>query len=167
MPNPSPHSPKMRTTDEIVARLNQIKADDFFGFESEDLVVCLPFEAARPWLKPDATADQWKEASAAPDAVRARVLDYLPFAVEKASTHRGLSASRSISHMRAWMWLLGDDEMLAFLNDDANYANYGAPMLMQVAEKYGATLNADDGFRRMAQGKACDPSGCDEGCGHA
>jgi hypothetical protein len=36
------------------------------------------------------------------------------------------------------VWLLRDDELLAFLEDNDNYLDYGRPMLTQIESKYGS-----------------------------
>ena len=88
----------------------------------------------------------------------------MPFACEKASGHRGISASRSIEHFRNWLWLLGDDELLEFSGGDNNYINCGAPILKAIADKYRFDWPDDDGLNRMARGEPC-VDGCVEGCG--
>lgn len=50
----------MRTDEEIIARIAEVDKRDFFGFETSDLVVRLPFEKAKPFLKDDAKAEEWK-----------------------------------------------------------------------------------------------------------
>lgn len=70
------------------------------------------------------------------DTVIAEMRDYMSFAWEKAYDHRGLSASRSLYKMQAWLWLLGDDELLVFAEDADNYVPYGTPILRKISEKY-------------------------------
>lgn len=65
------------------------------------------------------------------------IVDYLPFAFEKALGERGISASRSIAHFQNWLWLIKDDELLAFADDDDNYSEYGLPILEKIKAKYG------------------------------
>lgn len=154
----------MRTQKEIVDRIVAIKDSDFFGFEKGDLVVYLEFEAARPFIKDDMTAEKWAEVvkGSRKDPLQ-EIRDYLPFAFDKATGHRGLSASRSISHMRAWAWLSGDEKLLAIADDDAGYSNYGMPILIRAAEHLGAPF--PDQFAHMREvGAPCRP-GCEEGCG--
>lgn len=156
----------MVTQDEIVARLNdtKFKQDDFFGFQTSDMLSYLDFEHARPWLKDEATPDKWKTTPLTPEAVKAEIVGYLPFAWEKATNHRGLSASRSIEHMRAWLWLLGDTEALDYIGQDENWGQYGAKCLKYIGDRYGFAMPDDDAARRMADGEPCMP-GCDMGCG--
>lgn len=154
----------LRTDEEIIARLKDERRLDPFGFGVSDLVPLLPFEKARPWLKEGVTADEWRVDARDRYSVIERMRDYMPFAWDKALDHRGLSASRSITHFKEWLWLLGDDETLAFAEDDSNYANYGAPILKRVCERYGFPIPDDGAAAMMANGKPCEP-GCDQGCG--
>lgn len=127
----------VRTQEEILARMNEIKDDDFFGFETGDLVDYLDFEHAQPFLQEDVVKKQWEDRDKfTPEE---RIKDYMNFAWEKANNKRGISASRSISHMRAWLWLAGNQELLDFSNEDDNYAPYGKPILSKICEYYGLT----------------------------
>lgn len=130
---PAPEQP-VRSVAEIQARIRSYESADFFGTQRDDLIGVLPFAAAREWLKPDADPAHWNPESATPSAVKARALDYMPFAWDKANNRRGLSAGRSINHMTAWLWLLGDplaDEL------EGMYRDYGKPCLVAICEKYG------------------------------
>lgn len=57
----------------------------------------------------------------------------MPFAIEKAMDGRGLSASRSISKMQAWVFALGETDAINW----ERYADYGRPILRQICERYG------------------------------
>lgn len=127
-----------RTDAEIIARIRDLATEDFFGFERGDLMVRLPFAVAmaEAFLKPDAPEADWPLASRDAEALRVEIRDYLPFAREKCDDERGLSAMRSVNHFRAWTWLLGDDEAVAFLSDEDNYAPYGRPMLDYLTARF-------------------------------
>lgn len=88
---------------------------------------------------------------------------YLSFAWDKALDHRGISANRSILHIKNWLWLIGDEEALRFAESRGNYAQYGAPILKYVGNKYGAKMPDDERAERMARGEFCE-LGCDNGC---
>ena len=140
-----------RTPEEIVARLKEIEKTDFFGFQRSDILECLPFNAARPFLRDGATADQWAQYMKPRDAesIKARMLEYMPFAWDKANDCRGLSAMRSIEHMKAWLWLL-NDPLGARLDDLFHY--YGKPCLRAICEKYGWDWRQwDDGSWRNSE----------------
>lgn len=150
----------MRTQDEILAHIKEV--DSFLDFQESTLMEFLDYKNAKPYLKDEVTEEEWKKAQNLDPVWHIR--DYMPFAIEKASNHRGISAGRSIEHMRAWLWLLGDDETLAFADADQNYPNYGAPILKKICEKYQIEWPADNkALNNMAEGKECRP-GCDEGC---
>lgn len=126
----------MRTQDEIVARYEAKKGEDFLGVIANDLIPYLDFERARPYLKDGAQESEWNPWELTEESVRTELINYLPFAREKAEGERGISAGRSIQHFASWLWLLGDDELLAFAEDDDNYAPYGMPVIERIAEKY-------------------------------
>ena len=151
----------MRTTEEIIKRLDEIKESklDFFGFESIDLLTVLPYDKAKPYLKEDTKPEDWKPDACDDEAVKKRIVEYLDFAWEKAHDHRGLSASRSISHFSAWCWLLGDDEAFAFVTDEKNYPPYGAPVLEFLSKRFGHKRPVGEINDNMARGEACSP-GC-------
>ena len=89
---------------------------------------------------------------------------YMDFALGKAESHRGISTGRSLQHFEAWLWLLGDQDTLDYIQDDDNYANYGAPALKKICEVYNFSIPQEDWFENMANGKKC-ASDCFEGCG--
>lgn len=135
----------MRTEDEIVARIESIKDDDFFGWETTDLMVCLSFEKAKPYLKESVSAEEFANIALPRDreSVVARMRDYMDFAWEKANDGRGLSAGRSMSHYSAWVWLAGDD-----LGDLGEYNYYGKDNLRRICELYGWDADQwDNGVR--------------------
>lgn len=154
----------MKTLEEILAFYQAHQGRDFLGFAAEVLVPYLPFDLAKSFLKPEVTADQWTSKPIAEDAIREDMRDYMAFAWSKVDDHRGISASRSVEKMGAWLWLLGDEEMYALTDDDARYAQYGAPILKAISEKYEFPIPAGERIERMARGEKCRPD-CDEGCG--
>lgn len=128
-----------RTQEEILKRFN--KVDDIFGTQKGDLIACMPFDAARPFLNEEYVeeVEQGKETwEQSTDPVK-EILDYLPFAYGKAEGERGLSANRSILHMITWIWLTGDEEFYEKVNKEweTNYHSYGIDILDMISEKYG------------------------------
>lgn len=155
----------MRTVEEIASYYEARRQDDFLGFEAEVLLPFLPYDLAKPWLKPDSSPEKWgKQKSLTEEGVLETMRDYMAFAWGKALNHRGISASRSVTKMASWLWLLGDDEIVAFCHDEANYENYGAPVLKAICDKYRFPIPDDECALQMAQGLPCYP-GCDMGCG--
>lgn len=134
----------MRTQTDILKRIEELKASDFFGFESGDLVEALEYEHAKPYLKEGCTKEDWDKARPpySIEGARNKIRDYLQFAWGKANDERGISSERSQAHFRAWMWLACDDEMMARV-EATEYAPYGKPKLKVIEEHYGrATVNA-------------------------
>lgn len=132
----------MRTDQEILARIEEVESDDWLGFEQGDLIAALSFEAAKPFLKPEAEASEWKPASDPLEDLR----EYMAFAWDKANNNRGISAGRSLSHIRAWLWLAGEDEFLSRV-DLMEYSHYGKPQLRAICEHLGIDWTQHDDGR--------------------
>lgn len=133
----------MRTDAEILARIDAVKNMDWLGTQTNDLASRLPFDAVRPFLKDGVTSEQWRQAPRDRDSIIAEMLAYMPFAWEKANNCRGISASRSMDHYSAWIWLAGDD-----LGDLSDYEFYGKDNLVRICEHYGWDSSQwDDGER--------------------
>ena len=135
----------MRTQEEIVARIEAREADDILGFEVLEYVDYLDFEHARPYLKDEVTEDEWEGPRSLAE-VEDVMKDYMEFAWGKANNCRGISASRSISHYVAWLWLDGQAEMADTLQDD--YEFYGKPQLEQICAYLGIDHKQWDDGRR-------------------
>lgn len=133
----------MRTQQEILQRIRERENDDFFGYERSDLVDYLEYENAKPFLNDTTTKESWgKEPRKSPKDV---MIEYMPFAWDKANNFRGLSASRSMSHYISWLWLDGDDELWKTLED---YEFYGKPQLVKICGYLGLDSSKwDDGVR--------------------
>lgn len=133
----------MRTNEEIVARIEKLSPRDMFGFDTQDLVLALDYEHAKPYLRDDVKPGDWNPQPRDRDAVVAQMLAYMPFAWGKANDCRGLSAGRSIAHYMSWIWLAGDD-----LGDLTNYQFYGKDELRRICAHYGWDADQwDDGVR--------------------
>ena len=137
-----------RTDEEIIARIAEVKDRDFFGFEQNDLLICLSYSAAvscLPSVADDAPED-WEQESREVADVIDRMLTYMPFAWDKANNRRGLSAGRSMSHYSAWLWLAGDNE--GPLANILEYEFYGKDKLALICDHYGWDYSQwDDGIR--------------------
>ena len=133
----------MRTDEEILARIKEVERNDWLGTERGDLIEVLPFENVKPFLEEGVTEEEWTPLARDPDSVKARMLDYMPFAWEKANDCRGISASRSMSHFAAWTWLIGED-----FGNLQKYEFYGKPNLVAICERFGWDHKQwDDGER--------------------
>lgn len=120
-----------KAPDEILARIAEIEAADWLGFERSDLIEYLPFAQAKPFLKEGVTSEDWQPQSQSPIE---KIKEYMSFAWDKANGNRGISAGRSISHMRAWLWLAGEDDFLAKVGNLDDYEYYGKPQLRAICE---------------------------------
>jgi len=164
----------MKTQEEIMLRIDEIGDNDFLGFETTDLYSALTKANAIEMLirkNPDAESIEkdladYEQIYRTNEDIIEQMKKYMSFAVEKAVNHRGISASRSVAHYRAWTWLINDSETFEFLSDGSNYQNYGAPMLKYVAEKYDIPIPENQTFIEMAQGRKCQMciEGLEEGC---
>jgi len=129
-----------RTQEEILARLKTLAKSDLFGFQSNDLIEFLSFENAKSFIREGVTANEWLQET---DSVKL-IKEYIGFAWRKANDRRGLSAGRSMEHMKAWLWLDGKDELVEKMESD--YAYYGKPCLRLICNEYGIDWQAmDDG----------------------
>ena len=131
-----------RTQEQIVARIKSIADDDFFGWQTNDLMVFLDYDNAKEFLKDEITADKWAEVTADRKTPAQQIIDYLPFAWDKANNCRGISAGRSIEHMQAWVWLDSKDDLLAKIEGDYEY--YGKAHLVAISEQYGVDWRSLD-----------------------
>lgn len=132
-----------RSVEEIVARINEVQPQDFFGFEIADLVGALAYDDAKPWLNEKATPENWTPAATTPAEAVAAAQDYMAFAWDKANNCRGISANRSIAHMRSWLWLAREDDLLEALDSSA-YRFYGKPQLRLICTYFGWDWRALD-----------------------
>lgn len=154
----------MRTSYEIMVRISEITADPF-RFELDNLVLCLDYEHAIPFLKAGTTEAGWNldKISTDKESVTRCMRNYMQYAIEKAYGHRGLTATRSIFRFRGWLWLACDDELVVFAEDDSNYAPYGMPILKAICNKYNFEFPNDKEVVRMSLGQPCTEN-CEEGC---
>ena len=133
----------MRTDAEILNRIAGLKDNDFLGFETLDLLVRLPFDLAKDFLKPEAKPEDWKQAPRDRESLVKEMQNYMPFAWEKVNDGRGISAYRSMAHYNSWIWLAGDD-----LGDMNDYEFYGKDNLVKICKHYGWNyVQWDDGER--------------------
>lgn len=154
----------MRTQEEIVVRLTSDRPDDWGGFGTQVLVQALDWDHAKAFLKEGVTEAEWGEIppTATDETVTTAAAEYMRFAWGKAEDHRGLSASRSITKLTEYVWLLGRDDVLEAV-EEADYAQYGCPKLAVMCRMLGWAVPADPATQRMIEGRPCEV-GCMEGC---
>ena len=152
----------MRTFDDIAHYL--ARHNDLFGHAAEVLVSYLPAERAKAFCEEGTDLSDWKQSPLTREQILGEMKGYMEFAWGKVEDHRGISANRSIDKMKAWLWLLEDDDTWAFANSDEHYAQYGAPILKKICEQYQFPIPKGDAIANMAKGRPCTPD-CDMGCG--
>src|SRR5882672_7178747 len=145
----------MRTQDEIAERLDEtLKLP--LNFEPDVLLPFLDYERAKPYLKPEATEERWNKCRLRTDEdALNEAKAYMVVGWDKAINHRGISANRTVQKMCCWMWLVGNDELMAVCNDDSKFAQYGAPVLAAICGKLGWPIPNDDGLKNMIAGRPC------------
>lgn len=154
-----------RTDEQILAHIEQVQQADFFGAQQNGLLLALSYPAAKPLINDAIDEFEWaSQYHTDAERVEDDARQYLSFAIGKADDHRGLSAVRSFDHYRAWMWLLGKDELI----DWNRPTNYGAGVLRQISQVMGWEAEwdklASPELNRMADGLPC-VEGCQDGCG--
>lgn len=125
--------------DKIIERYNEVK-NEFMSFEGEVLIDFLSFESAKEFLKNDYVAEVvagTKEYAFVSDINEAAqdFLDYMNFAWGKAQDERGISASRSVQKLGAWLFVMGRDDLRLIIDNDDLYNPYGAPALIAVCKE--------------------------------
>jgi hypothetical protein len=147
------NSLKLKSAAQIEDRIRNSKS--FFGFDKEVLVSYAEFATIKDLFKDEfiqkveSGEEKWGIKSIA-QAVK-DFADYMKFAWGKALDERGISASRSIEKLSAWMWLLSRDDLDNTLNDDDLYNPYGAPALIKCCEILG--IEVSDNLREFAKHK--------------
>jgi len=135
------------TADQIIERIKDRKKGDMLGFEWQEYCPYLNYEQlvrAGVEFKEDLSDTDKKAINDVTvldrDKIIEQMRDYMPFAVGKAENQRGISASRSLSHYVAWIWLAGDFDFSKEIDENHNSAgdgDYGLWILEKICEKYG------------------------------
>lgn len=114
-----------------------------FGFCREVAESYLPWDSVKKYfneeyLKKIESGEEQRSARVT-DVMEAAqdFLDYMVFAWMKADNERGLSASRSIEKLSAWMKILSRPDVAAVLDDEELYPMYGKPALRKACEMLG------------------------------
>ena len=135
-----------RTHDEILERIELRRKRDLLDCEWPKYLDVLPYEKAKKYLQEDYDGKDWVAISE--DDIRENAIEYMKFAWEKANNCRGISASRSLSHYIAWLWLLGEDGF----DDLDEYEFYGKPQLVRICEYLGLDHKQWDNRVRVNSG---------------
>ena len=133
---------KLRSQKEVSDHISDVVESDYFGFSTEVLIDYLDFNEAKKHL-----TDEYVKQIESGEKVYGRAtittieecaqdfLDYMNFAWGKAEAERGISASRSISKLSAWLWLMNREDLVNVIEDDNLFNPYGSPVLISVCQK--------------------------------
>lgn len=132
-----------------------------FSFHMDTLIEYLPWGLVKRFSEDD-DCDTWEQRIPTRENVIEDMRDYMDFAWDKATSHRGLSAQRSVDRMYHWLWLLGDKDMLDEY-ETIEYGPYGGPKLAYICNKLGFEIPNDPYTQNMANGLPCEID-CDSGC---
>jgi len=91
--------------EDIVQRIEQIKAGDFFGENTALLVTFLSFEDAKPYLKDEALQSQWEQKDN--EHLRELFTYYKTWWAQKVTDGRGISVHRGRERLVELLFLAG------------------------------------------------------------
>lgn len=140
--HPNLYRATKRSYRDIVSRLAQIRAKDYYGYESADLLAYLPWSYARPFIRVQSGVSAWSEHYPVLNPPLAEALLLLPRAWDAANGKRGLSVLRNMEHFKAFFWLGGYDEGVCAHFDDYEY--FGKPQLVLASEVLGFDWQTHD-----------------------
>lgn len=157
----------MRTVKEIQQRILE-KSKELLSFQPEVLVRYLSLAEAKAidMVEAQATEEEWQSQiyhENTREVILGEMRNYMAtYGWDKALNHRGISASRTIDKMEAWIWLLGDNMFAEHLTN-VPYTPYGGPQLKAICEQYGFPIDSSEAAVRIGRGLPCR-EGCNEGC---
>ncbi|MBF0132826.1 MAG: hypothetical protein HQL75_09615 [Magnetococcales bacterium] len=158
----------MRTDMEILGRIQELETTDIFKWESNLLITFLPFSLAKPLLAERNLhyTDQWIDQDRSIGTLVNKMSQFMDIALEMVIHHRGTKTQRSVDYFHAWVWLMEDTSLLAFMDNPDHFPQFGAPILKEICRRHQFHWPSDHpGLERMAQGLACHPGGCPlQGC---
>lgn len=144
--------PRIHVTDDFVRRnnlkidpeaaINIMRESSFLGFEKEVASSFLTLEQAQEFLSDEgkdkyyADPSSWSMISDVNEAAQ-DVLDYMVFGWMKAIDERGISSSRSIQKLSAWMKILSRPDVADILTNNDRYSPYGRPALKDACVALG------------------------------
>ena len=110
-------------------------------FNKEVAVYFLPFEVLKSYYKEhsvntEENDEDWRQITDIKEAAQ-DFLDYMVFAWKKAIDEKGVSASRSIDKLSAWMRILGRTDIAEILDNDDLFYPYGRPALKKACQILG------------------------------
>lgn len=140
-----------RSQGELLEKYNS--RSGFLDFYGSVLLDFMELETAKPLLKEESVTDyesgkeKWAVVNTIEEAAQ-DFLDYMVFAWMKAEDQRGISATRSVQKLAAWLWVMGCDDLAAQVEDEGLYNPYGAPALIEVCTGMG--IDVPESLREFA-----------------
>lgn len=136
-----------RSQDEIFEKMKG-GADDMFGFTVSILAPYAEYERSKEFYNDEykakvASGEIKHEVSTDLVETVQDMVDYLIFGLGKALDGRGLSASRTVSKVGAWLWLLGREDLERTIHRDDLYNPYGMRALIAVCEDLGIEVSQE------------------------
>ncbi len=125
-----------RTQEEILEEANG--EGDFLGFGKGILIDYLDWKNAKEFYEDEFVKKVEGGKEKAPEAINdiyqtvQNFLDYMVFGWMKALDERGISASRTINKLSAWLWILGREDLAKMIDNDDLYNPYGTPALIKL-----------------------------------
>lgn len=146
------NEPRILATQEFIERNNlriipqkEIKTlfeedNDMFGFAKEVYLEHMAWDEAKQHYNDEyvkSVEDGAEPNTQVTDVMEAAqdFLDYMVFAWMKAEDERGISASRSIVKLSAWLKVLGRNDLSELIESEGLYNPYGAPALIAVCKE--------------------------------
>jgi hypothetical protein len=126
-----------RTNEQIKERIRLIQIADLLGYETMTLIEALPWDEAKEFLGPMATREGWEETCIPYSiaSVKQQLIAFIPFARSYVIDEAEEDAVRAQAYFRGWMWLLGDDILIEYI-EAIPYRNYGLHRINQIEEYY-------------------------------
>lgn len=163
----------MRTQAQIVARIRFLQSNysDQLGFQREVFYSYLDFANAKEFLKGDGTAEkeQW-EIDGIPqppcnEFILEEMAGSISWAWDAVRHHKSSTTRRMVFQLRAWLWLLEDETMIAKIDaGHPPFKQFGAPILASVCAQYSLRIPSDNPkITNMIVGYPCSPD-CVDGC---
>ena len=127
---------KMKTQIAVAARYKDRHAIDAIGFETADYTHFMTKDTALFVFGGQVIAEDWKQRfEPTPEKAEDLITGYMPFAWDYANKCQSISAIRSIGHMIAWHWVLGDgSDIIIDKLSDTSFQYYGKGILAFICE---------------------------------
>src|SRR5690242_20650097 len=129
----------LRSSIDVKEKYKTLRSDDFFGFSFEVFIDFMKYEDAKEFISKEnidkiTSGEEKFEEPAGIQQATQEFLDYMNFAWGKALDMRGISASRSITKLSAYLWIMNRADLSEEIERDDLYNPYGAPALISICD---------------------------------